>query len=174
MNFLIFEIEKRKKEDLNLKASRYECGELMLRELASIRRRIKELKQPQSGVCAVRRGRRFVVEKHVFAALHTWLRLLTPKEYETSRRTEMGPSRSYHLPKVVQSTIPSRNCSIHFLGFSGWGQLKREEAEEEHRGRLKEREDIAIQIPKLCLCPLNITIGWRMTSSTETREKWWS
>lgn len=56
--------------------------------------------------------------------------LLTPKEYETSRRTKMGSSRSYHLPKVVQSTIPFRNSSIQFPGFSSWGQLNREEADE--------------------------------------------
>ena len=37
MNFMIFEIDKQKKEDLNLKSSRsYECGEPMPRELASI------------------------------------------------------------------------------------------------------------------------------------------
>ena len=46
MNFLIFEIDKQKKEDLNLTSSRsYECGEPMPRELASMTR-IKELKQP--------------------------------------------------------------------------------------------------------------------------------
>ena len=56
--------------------------------------------------------------------------LLTPKEYETSRRTKMGSSRSYHLPKVVQSTIPLRNSSIQFPGFSSWGQLNREEVDE--------------------------------------------
>ena len=81
-----------------------------------------ELKQPQSGVSVVPIGLRFVVVKHVFAALPThdygYSLLLTPKEYETSRRTKMGSSRSYHLPKVVQSTIPFRNSSIQFPGFS--------------------------------------------------------
>ena len=53
-----------------------------------------ELKQPQSGGSVVPIGLRFVVVKHVFAALPThdygYSLLLTPKEYETSRQKQNG------------------------------------------------------------------------------------